>query len=57
MTDLLYEVGGVFLSLNLLATLLNFIFSNSLYKILAVQFFVRVLNNYKMKKKQKINLK
>ena len=51
MTDLLNNVGGFYGSLNIIATTFNIIFTYSYYRILAVQFFVRVFNNHKMNQK------
>ena len=51
MTDLLNNVGGFYGSINFIAVVLNIIFTYSYYRILAVQFFVKVFE--KLKKKEK----
>ena len=49
LTDLLNNVGGFFGSLSIIAATINVIFNYSYNRILAVQFYVKALNNYNKK--------
>jgi hypothetical protein len=46
MTDLLNNVGGFYGSINFIAVVFNIIFTYSYYRILAVQFFVKVFEKF-----------